>query len=204
MGSQEALGAAIDHLCATDPVVAELVARLGPLRPTTGAVDGPFAALVRTIVAQQLSGRAAETIVRRVEHAVGGTLTPESIALAPDGALRGAGLSTNKVASIRDLAAKVADGSVDLSPSSELGDDEIAANLMSVRGIGRWTAEVFLIFELGRLDVWPVGDLRIRLGFGTIFEISPPPRPQELAGLADRFRPYRSVLARYCWEVLSQ
>jgi 3-methyladenine DNA glycosylase/8-oxoguanine DNA glycosylase len=108
-------------------------------------------------------------------------------------------LSGNKLASLRDLSAKVLDGTVVLTPSSRLGDDELIASLTTVRGIGRWTAEMYLMFQLRRLDVWPVDDLGVRQGYGLAWKLDPPPSAKELAPLGDRFRPYRSVVARYCW-----
>jgi 3-methyladenine DNA glycosylase/8-oxoguanine DNA glycosylase len=119
-----------------------------------------------------------------------------------DDALRAAGLSANKLASLRDLSAKVLDGTVDLHRVSRLSDEEIIGELVSVRGIGRWTAEMYLMFELRRLDVWPVDDLGVRQGYGLAWRLDPPPSARELAPLGDRFRPYRSIVARYCWEAV--
>src|SRR5437667_78852 len=113
--------------------------------------------------------------------------------------VRAAGLSANKLASLRDLSAKVLDGTVVLSRTSRRSDDELIAALVTVRGIGRWTAQMYLMFQLRRLDVWPVEDLGIRQGYGLAWNLDPPPSAKELAPLGDRFRPYRSVVARYCW-----
>jgi DNA-3-methyladenine glycosylase II len=126
-------------------------------------------------------------------------LTPETLTAVPDDTLRAAGLSANKLASLRDLSAKILDGTVELNRSSRLSDDELIAALVTVRGIGRWTAEMYLMFELRRLDVWPVDDLGVRQGYGLAWKLDPPPSAKELAPLGDRFRPYRSVVARYCW-----
>jgi len=194
-----ALRAAIDEVAARDPVLAGLVERVGPLRHRPRDPAGPFGALVRAIVYQQLAGRAAQAIFARVRAAVGESLTPEAIAVVPDEALRAAGLSANKLASLRDLSAKVLDGSVVLRKSSRLSDDELIAELVTVRGIGRWTAEMYLMFELRRLDVWPVDDLGVRQGYGLAWGLDRPPTAKELAPLGERFRPYRSVVARYCW-----
>jgi DNA-3-methyladenine glycosylase II len=150
-------------------------------------------------VFQQLAGPAARAIYGRVRTAVGPTLTPEALAAAPDDALRQAGLSANKLASLRDLAAKVTDGTVVLSRSSARSDEEMIERLTTVRGIGRWTAEMYLLFQLRRLDVWPVDDLGVRQGFALIWKLEAVPRPKELEALGERFRPYRSVVARYCW-----
>ena len=184
---------------ATEEVLANLVALAGPIRHRPRDPDGPFGALVRAIVYQQLAGRAAQAIFGRVRSAVGETLTPEALAAVPDDALRAAGLSGNKLASLRDLSTKIIDGSVDLKRASRLSDDELIAALVTVRGIGRWTAEMYLMFQLRRLDVWPVDDLGVRQGYGLAWKLDPPPSAKELAPLGERFRPYRSIVARYCW-----
>ncbi len=198
-----ALRAAVDEAAARDPVLANLVALAGPLEHRPRDPDGPFGALVRAIVYQQLAGRAAYAIHQRVRAAVGDVVTPEALAAVPDDALRAAGLSGNKLASLRDLSAKILDGSVELNRSSRQSDDELIAALVTVRGIGRWTAEMYLMFELRRLDVWPVDDLGVRQGYGLAWGLEPAPTAKELAPLGDRFRPYRSIVARYCWEAVA-
>jgi DNA-3-methyladenine glycosylase II len=194
-----ALRAAIDEVASRDPVLAELVARVGPIRHRPRDPDGPFGALVRAIVFQQLAGPAAQAIYGRLRAAVGKTLTPETLNAASDEALRTAGLSANKLASLRDLSAKVLDGTVELTRTSRRADDELVAALVTVRGIGRWTAEMYLMFQLRRLDVWPVDDLGVRQGYGLAWGLDPPPTAKQLEPLGDRFRPYRSIVARYCW-----
>ena len=201
--TRTSLAAAIQEIAARDPVLAHLVALVGPIRHRPRNPDGHFGALVRSIVFQQLAGRAAQAIFGRVLTAVGGELSPEALAAVPDEVLRAAGLSANKLASLRDLSAKVLDGTVDLTASSRRSDDEIIAGLVIVRGIGRWTAEMYLMFELRRLDVWPVDDLGVRQGYGLAWGLDPPPLAKELAPLGDPFRPYRSVVARYCWEAVA-
>jgi DNA-3-methyladenine glycosylase II len=198
-----ALRAAVDEAAARDPVLANLVALAGPIKHRPRDPDGPFGALVRAIVYQQLAGRAAYAIHQRVRAAVGDVVTPEALAAVPDDALRAAGLSGNKLASLRDLSAKVLDGSVELNRSSRQSDDELIAALVTVRGIGRWTAEMYLMFELRRLDVWPVDDLGVRQGYGLAWGLEPAPTAKELTPLGDRFRPYRSIVARYCWEAVA-
>ena len=198
-----ALAAAIDEAASRDPVLADLVARLGPIRHRPRDPDGPFAALARAIVFQQLAGRAAQAIYGRVRATVGGTLTPEALNAASDAALRAAGLSGNKLASLRDLSAKVLEGTVVLTRTSRKSDEELIERLTTVRGIGRWTAEMYLMFQLRRLDVWPVDDLGVRQGYAFIWKIDPPPTPKQLVPLGDRFRPYRSIVARYCWAAVS-
>ncbi len=166
------LAAAVAEVRKRDPVLDRLVARIGPIRYRPRHPDGHFGTLVRAIVFQQLAGSAAQAIFDRVVTAAGGGLTPESLAAVSDGKLRAAGLSQNKLLALRDLSAKVLDGSVDLRASPKQSDDEIVAKLVTVRGIGKWTAEMYLLFELRRFDVWPVRrsrrppGLRDRLGSG--------------------------------------
>jgi DNA-3-methyladenine glycosylase II len=197
------LAAAIDEVATRDPVLANLIALAGAIKQRPRDADGHFGALVRAIVYQQLAGRAAQAIHGRVRTTVGETLTPETLNAASDKALRAAGLSGNKLASLRDLSAKVIDGTVDLERSSRLSDDELLAALVTVRGIGRWTAEMYMMFELRRLDVWPVDDLGVRQGYGLAWKLDPPPTAKELDPLGERFRPYRSIAARYCWEAVA-
>jgi DNA-3-methyladenine glycosylase II len=201
--ARTSLTAAIEEVAARDPVVAHLVELVGPIRFRPRNPNGHFGALVRSIVFQQLAGAAANAIHQRVVAAVGDELTPESLARASDDALRAAGLSANKLASLRDLSAKVLDGTVVLNDSARLTDDEIIARLITVRGIGRWTAEMYLMFELRRFDVWPVDDLGVRQGYGLAWGLPTAPLAKELGPLGDRFRPYRSVVARYCWEAVA-
>lgn len=197
------LAAAIALVRTRDPVLDRLVARVGPIRHRSLSPDGHFGALARAIVFQQLSGRVARVIFERVVAAAGGTIDAEAIAAATDAQLRAAGLSANKLAALRDLSAKALDGTVDLRTTAKRGDEEIVAELVGVRGIGRWTAEMYLMFELRRLDVWPVDDLGVRQGYGIAWGIDPPPRAKELVPLGERFRPYRSIVARYCWEAVA-
>jgi DNA-3-methyladenine glycosylase II len=191
--------AAAAVLADRDPVIARLLAETGPpqLRPFP---DPPFAALVRAIVYQQLAGAAAAAIHGRLVAALAGNVTPETLSALSDEAFRAAGMSRNKILSLRDLAAKTLDGTVVLTPRrlARQSDEEIVARLSAVRGIGRWTAEVFLLFQLRRLDIWPVGDLGVRRGYGLAWHV-PAPTPQQLEPLGDPFRPYRSVAAWYCW-----
>ncbi len=184
-------------------MLANLVALADPIQHRPRNPDGHFGALVRAIAFQQLAGVAANAIHARVRALVDGELTAASLAAVPDDALRGAGLSGAKLAALRDLSAKVLDGTVVLDASSRHSDDEIVARLTQVRGIGRWTAEMYLMFELRRLDVWPVDDLGVRQGYALAWGIDPAPSAKELAPMGDRFRPYRSVVARYCWEAVA-
>jgi DNA-3-methyladenine glycosylase II len=191
--------AAARILAARDPVIAGLLAETGPPRLSRPA-ESHFAALVRAIVYQQLAGVAAAAIHGRLVAALDGNPRPEALIALPDETLRAVGLSRNKAASLRDLAAKVLDGMVVLSPRglSRESDEEVVARLSTVRGIGPWTAEMFLMFQLRRLDVWPTGDLGVRRGYGLAWHI-PTPTPRELQRLGEPYRPYRSVVAWYCW-----
>jgi len=193
---------AISEVAARDPVLANLVALAGPITQRPRDPDGHFGALVRAITFQQLAGAAARAIHQRVRATVPGDLIPDALAAVPDETLRTAGLSGAKLASLRDLATKVGDGTVVLDGSSKHTNDEIVARLSTVRGIGRWTAEMYLMFELRRLDVWPVDDLGVRQGYGLAWGLDPPPSAKELVPLGERFRPYRSIVARYCWEAV--
>lgn len=191
--------AAAGILAGRDPVMAELVARAGPIT-LRKPFDTHFAALVRSIVYQQLAGKAAAAIHGRLVAALDGRVEPETLLALDDAEMRAAGLSANKAASLRDLAGRVLEGTVVLDPRglAREPDEEVIARLSTVRGIGEWTAQMFLLFQLRRMDVWPTGDLGVRRGYGLAWGI-PMPSPKELAGLGDHLRPYRSVAAWYCW-----
>ena len=194
--------AAAEELARRDPVMAELVEAAGPIR-IRGPQDTHFAALVRSIVYQQLAGNAAAAIHGRLVTALGGDVSPSNLlALSPE-ETRAAGLSANKTASLRDLSTKVLDGTVVLDPQGlrRESDEEVVTRLSTVRGIGEWTAHMFLMFQLRRLDVWPTGDFGVRKGYGLAWGI-PMPSSRELAALGDPFRPYRSVAAWYCWRAV--
>lgn len=188
-------------MIAADPVFAPIVAAVGPIR-LRRPHGTHFEALVRSIVFQQLAGAAAATIHGRVVDVVGGHVTPATVAAASDEVLRGAGLSGSKLAAIRDLTSKVVDGTVPLDDVDRLDDDAIVDRLVQVRGIGRWTAEMFLLFQLRRPDVWPTGDLGVRAGWARLHRLDAPPTPAELESLGDRFRPWRSAAAWYCWRAV--
>jgi len=186
-------------LAERDPVLHRLVAEVGLARVRPPA-ETHFGALARAIVYQQLAGAAAAAIHGRLIAALDGEVTPERLLSLPDGTLRTVGLSGNKTASLRDLAAKVLDGTVVLDPHRlrAESDPEVIARLTAVRGIGTWTAQMFLMFQLRRLDVWPTGDLGVRKGFGLAWQI-PTPTAKQLEPLGDPYRAYRSVVAWYCW-----
>jgi DNA-3-methyladenine glycosylase II len=169
------------------------------LRP---ALDDPFAALVRSIMYQQLAGAAASAIHNRFLALFPKGLTPKAVLALPDGAMRAVGVSGPKQAAIVDLATKTADGTVPLHDADSLTDDELIARLVQVRGIGRWTAEMFLMFQLRRLDVWPVDDYGVRKGWAAAHRLDELPSPKALQAEGEKFRPYRSVAAWYCWRVV--
>jgi DNA-3-methyladenine glycosylase II len=197
------LAAAVEEVARRDRDLARVIRIGGPIT-LRGHRDeaGHFAALAESILYQQLAGAAAAAIHRRFIALFDGSLTPEAVLAASEQSLRGAGLSRNKAASIRDLAAKVVDGTVPLEGIGRLADDDIVARLTQVRGIGRWTAEMFLIFRLRRLDVWPVDDYGVRNGWAIAHGLATIPAPRALQAEGERFRPYRSVAAWYCWEAV--
>ena len=194
--------AAAGLLAERDPVLAQLVAEAGP--PSFPVPkESHFATLVRAITYQQLAGNAARAIHGRLVAALGGEVEPDRLVNLPDEAFRQAGLSHAKVASLRDLAAKVLDGTVLLGPRqlAHQSDAEVAARLTSVRGIGPWTADIFLMFQLRRLDVWPTGDLGVRRGYGLAWKVATP-TAKELDVIGEAYHPYRSIVAWYCWRAV--
>jgi DNA-3-methyladenine glycosylase II len=191
------------YLAGLDPRLAELRRRHGVPRlvdPRPGS--SRFEQLARSICFQQLAGKAAAAIWARVQATVGPTFTPEGVVTAGFESLRLAGLSTAKAVSILDLADKVAGGQVKLDRIGRLGDEAVIEHLIGVRGIGRWTAEMFLLFTLGRLDVWPVTDLGVRMGYRRVFDMPEPLAPRDLYIEGERYKPYRSVLAWWCWRAM--
>lgn len=185
----------------TDPAFGPLVQRVGPvrLRPRRGDA---FQSLAAAIVFQQLAGKAALTIHGRFVAALDGEVTSGRVLAAPEERLRAAGLSANKLAAIRDLAAKTANGGLDLDVLGSLDDAEVIARLTSVRGIGSWTAHMFLLFDLHRPDVWPTGDLGVRAGLARVLGLSEPPAPRDMEWVGVGYRPWRSAVAWYCWRAV--
>jgi DNA-3-methyladenine glycosylase II len=181
--------------------MARLIKAAGPMK-LRDPLDDSFAALVRSIMYQQLAGSAAATIHGRFLKLFSNGLSPTTVLALPEGAMRSAGLSGSKAAAVADLALKVGDGTVPLDDVDSLSDDELVARLVQVRGIGRWTAEMFLMFQLGRLDVWPVDDYGVRKGWALAHKLKQPPAPRALETEGERFRPYRSVAAWYCWRAV--
>jgi DNA-3-methyladenine glycosylase II len=167
-------------------------------------MQSPFEALAEAIVYQQLTGKAAATILGRVKTVAGGKrLKPDAVLAATDEVLRGAGLSRAKLAALRDLADKTNSGVVpSLAALKRLHDDAIVERLTSIRGVGRWTVEMLLIFRLGRPDVLPVADYGIRKGFARAFGLADFPAPRDVALRGERWRPHRTVASWYLWRAL--
>ncbi|HXM70898.1 MAG TPA: DNA-3-methyladenine glycosylase 2 family protein [Thermoanaerobaculia bacterium] len=197
------LSAAAAHIVKVDPAFRRVVETSVTMdvRPPTGSA---FESLLSAIVFQQLAGAAARAIHGRLVAALGGEpVVPEAVLAAKPETMRAAGLSANKLAAIIDLAAKFVDGTVPTDDLDELDDAEIVARLVTVRGVGPWTAEMFLLFQLRRPDVWPVDDLGIRNGWARIHEMAAPPTPKALMLLGEILRPYRSTAAWYCWRAVA-
>jgi 3-methyladenine DNA glycosylase/8-oxoguanine DNA glycosylase len=193
---------AVDHLRAADERLARVIAAAGPFTMRPQRLQSPFDALLRAIVYQQLSGKAAATILARTQalFPADSGATPELLVEMPDDRLRSAGLSRNKAASLKDLAAKTLDGTVPtLARLKKMSDEEIIEHLIAVRGIGRWTVEMLLIFRLGRPDVLPVSDLGVRKGFQLTYRKRELPDAAKIYRYAERWRPYRSVASWYMW-----
>ena len=210
--------AAIHHLTAADPKLARLIERVGPFTMRIAATQSPFEALVEAIVYQQLNGKAADTIHRRLIESFAPVLTlevagthptPQQILDCPNEQLRGAGLSGNKSLALRDLAAKTIDGTVPtLARIRRMSDEAIIEHLTQVRGIGKWTVEMLLIFRLSRPDIFPTSDYGVRKGFALTFQGLKPttkvtpallPTPAEMDRRAKKWHPWRSVASWYLW-----
>jgi len=196
---------AIDHLARSDPRFAALVARALPYNVVAQPLVRPFDALAESIAYQQLSGKAAATIFGRVRalYPRRKFLDPKLVLATPDEKLRACGLSRSKVAALKDLAAKTLDGTVPTGRALlRMSDEEIIERLTAVRGIGRWTVEMLLLFDLGRLDVWPVADYGVQKGFAKTFGRKKLPTAKQFQKIGEKWRPYRSVAAWYFWRAL--
>jgi DNA-3-methyladenine glycosylase II len=193
---------ALAHLQAADPHLGTAISRVGPCRFEANAEGSHFGALVRAIVYQQLSGKAAATIHGRVLGLFGGEPTPAQVLAAPEETLRAVGLSRQKVAYVKDLAAHVEDGRLPLDHIATLADDALIQALVAVKGVGRWTAQMFLMFRLGRPDVLPELDLGVQKAVMLAYGLPALPKPKELTALGEKWRPYRSIAAWYWWRTL--
>ncbi len=193
------------HLTAADARLAELIGRVGPFTMRPEPTQSLFKALLASIVHQQLSGKAAATIHSRVIalFAPRRCPPPADLLAMPDERLRAAGLSRNKTAALKDLARHTLSGTVPpMAQAHRMGDQEIIERLTTVRGVGRWTAEMILMFRLGRPDVLPVDDLGVRKGFAVTFGSRKLPSAKYLTRRAARWRPYRTVASWYLWRAL--
>ena len=196
------LDQARDHLKRADPVMARVLDQVGACGLKTDTRGGPFSALAEAILYQQLAGKAAQTIHRRFCDLVGRRFPrPEDVARVSDAQLRGAGLSRQKIGYLRDLTQKAQDG-LPLARLSRLDDERVAETLTAVKGIGRWTADMFLIFRLGRPDVLPVGDYGVQKGMQNAYRMRKLPKPDRMRRVAEPWRPYRSVACWYLWRVV--
>ncbi len=191
------------HLRAADPVVGRLIEHHGPFRLRPSA--DPYAALVRMILHQQLAGAAAAAIEGRFRALYGdpdGTPSPGELLATRDDDFRGAGVSRQKASYLRDLAARVQEGRLDWGRLDGLADEEVVADLTAVRGIGEWTAHMFLMFHLGRPDVLPVGDLGVRAGMRIAYGLDAAPTPARAREIGSPWAPYRSVGSWYMWRAV--
>jgi DNA-3-methyladenine glycosylase II len=192
-GGQRRLGA--------DPDFGPWVAHVGPVRVPRSTED-PFFYLARAIVYQQLASAAARTIHGRFVEALKGDVSASKVLRVRESTLRKAGLSAAKTVAVRDLATKVRSGDVALDDLEAMPDEEVVRHLVAVKGIGPWTAQMYLMFRLRRPDVWPVLDLGVRAGFAKIRGLASTPAARELEPLGERYRPWRSAAAFYCWRAL--
>ncbi|HYN64181.1 MAG TPA: DNA-3-methyladenine glycosylase [Candidatus Limnocylindrales bacterium] len=190
-------------LARRDPILRDLMRRHGPCGLADSQHADPFQALVHAIISQQLSTKAAATIAGRVDALLDGVPIPARVAAVSDAQLRSAGLSGQKVSYLRDLCARIGDGSLPLDALDRMPDEEVIAALTRVKGIGRWTAEMFLMFRLHRPDVLPVGDLGIVKAVQRAYRLRAVPSPTRLLRLGESWRPYRSVACWYLWASLS-
>ena len=189
-------------LARRDPVIRDLIRRHGPCGLADAQHEDAFTALTHSIISQQLSTKAAATIARRFDALFGGIPTPAAVALVDDAQLRAVGLSSQKIRYIRDLCSRVADGSLTLEKVNELSDEDVIQSLTQITGIGRWTAEMFLMFRLHRPDVLPVDDLGILKAVQRAYGLRKLPRAERLTKIGEPWRPYRSVACWYLWASL--
>lgn len=195
------------HLAKVDPVMRRLIREVGPYTLEVNTRRPPFEVLVRAIANQQLNGTAAETILRRLVALFPRQKfpTPENLLSISENDIRGAGFSRAKVVALRDLAAKTLDGTVPQTRIiRKLEDDAVVTRLTQVRGIGRWTVEMLLIFQLGRPDVLPVDDFGVREGFRIAYGLTDQPKPKELMLHGERWRPHRTAASWYLWRAVEQ
>jgi 3-methyladenine DNA glycosylase/8-oxoguanine DNA glycosylase len=201
------LSAAMKHLSACDEKLAELIANTVPFQTDQDPLQSPYEALLESIAYQSISGKAAATIFARVKalSASGRAPTPQEMLKLRKPVLRKAGLSGAKVLAMKDLAQKTLDGIVPtLEQAEKLSDEELVERLVSVRGIGAWTVEMFLIFRLGRPDVLPIHDLGVKKGWSVTYGKKHMPKPKQLLAFGERWRPYRTVASWYMWRAFER
>jgi DNA-3-methyladenine glycosylase II len=195
------MSAATAHLAAADPVLGALIAQLGPLKRAQSDHREPYHALLSAVAHQQLHARAALAILGRMMGCCGDAMpAPETLLALPDATLRACGFSANKMAAIRDIAAKAQSGIIpSRAKALRLTDAELIARLTTIRGVGQWTVEMLLIFTLRRPDVFPVDDFGVREGYRRIHGLAAQPKPKAFAQIGQAYAPYRSTAARYLW-----
>lgn len=191
---------AVNHLRKCDPVLAAIIERVGPFRMEYGPAE--FHSLAEAILYQQLNGKAAATIFKRFAELAGDPLTPEGILRLTDEQLRGVGLSRQKSLYLKDLAGKTASGLVDFSRLPELSDEDVIRHLVQVKGIGVWTAHMFLMFSLRRPDVLPTGDYGVQMAIKKHYRKRKLPKPKDMEKIARAWAPYRSIACWYLWRSL--
>ena len=191
---------AINHLKKCDPVLRAIIERVGPFRMEYG--EPQFCSVAEAIVYQQLNGKAAQTIFKRFASLAGEPLTPEGILRLSDEQLRRVGLSKQKSAYLKDLAQKTAAGVLDFAKLPALPDEEVIEHLTQVKGIGVWTAHMFLIFSLRRLNVLPTGDYGVQMALKRRYRKRKLPKPKDMEKIARAWEPYRSVACWYMWRSL--
>ena len=195
---------AVNYLCQTDSRLSEIIKSVGKYSIKT--TNDPLQSLIESIIFQQLAGRAANIIYERFLKYYNNILpTPQQILSTPDHILKAkVGLSNKKIEYIKDLSARIIDKKLNLSLMPEMADEEIVNQLIQVKGIGRWTAEMFLIFCLGRPDIFPVGDLGLRKAIQKVYSLPELPRPSTMLAIAQPWKPYRSIATWYLWKSLSK
>jgi DNA-3-methyladenine glycosylase II len=201
------LQGAMKHLSARDEILAELISNTVPFQTDSDHLQSPYEALLEAIAYQSISGKAAATIFGRIKAlgSNGRAPTPEEMVKIPKGKLRKAGLSGAKAVAMKDLARKTIEGVVPtLEESQSISDEELVERLVSVRGIGAWTVEMFLIFRLGRPDVLPIHDLGVQKGWSVAYGKKHMPKPKELLKFGERWRPYRTVASWYMWRAFER
>ncbi len=195
-----------EHIIKADSVLGGFIRRFGPIKRAQPDFEEPYHALLSAVAHQQLHARAAQAIFGRLKLACGETLPDPHVLLAlPDATLRACGFSANKALAIRDVAAKAADGTIPTrARAMRLADDELIQRLVSIRGVGRWTVEMILIFTLRRPDVLPIDDFGVREGYKRLHGLDAQPKPKALAEIGEAFAPYRSTAALYLWKAADE